>query len=103
MYEAYAASLVGVVCGAAAVVAIQLSRNLSPVPYTAVHLGAILLMIVLITLGYDSIPFTERYPELGFSRMVYIVVSWLAFVATMAIHRQLQGTRIAAPSGTPQP
>jgi FtsH-binding integral membrane protein len=103
MYEAYAASLVGVVCGAAAVIALQLTRNLSALPYAAVHLGAILLMIVLVTLGYDSIPFDERYPQAGFSRMLYILVSWIAFVTTMAIYRQLQGTRIPAPTGTPQP
>ena len=89
MYEAYAAMLVGVVCGGGAIVALMLSRNLTPLPYTAVHITAILVMIALVTLGYDSIPATERHTNVGLSRMVYILVSWMVFVATMWTYRLL--------------
>jgi formate hydrogenlyase subunit 4 len=97
MYEAYAAMLVGTVCGAAAVLALQISRNLSAIAYTAVHLGTILLMIVLVTFGYDSIPFAERHPQLGISRLLYVAVSWTFFIATMLIHRQIQGAYASSP------
>jgi hypothetical protein len=90
MLEIYAATLVGVVCGAAAVAALQLSRELAPAPYTAIHVITIVVMIGLVTLGYESIPTIERYADAGLSRMLYVVVSWLAFMLTMLIHRQLQ-------------
>ena len=101
MYEAYVAILVGTVSGAAAIAALHLSRNLSPLPYTAVHLGTILLMIALVTLGYDHIPVGGRYPDTGLSRVLYIVVSWLAFVSTMLIHRTLRGTPIRPTENLP--
>jgi hypothetical protein len=96
MYEVYVATLVGVVCGAAAVAALQFSRNLSALLYAGVHLGAILFMIVLVTQGYDSIPSIQRYPQMGLSRMLYVGVSWLVFIATMGIYRHLHGRPLEA-------
>jgi protein-S-isoprenylcysteine O-methyltransferase Ste14 len=89
MYEAYVATLVGVVCGAAAVAALQFSRNLSAAPYAAVHLVAILVMIVLVTLGYDSMPLSVSSSNMASSRMLYILVSWVLFIATMWTYRLL--------------
>jgi hypothetical protein len=97
MYEAYAAMLVGVVCGAAAIAALNLSRNLAPLSYTAMHLATIVVMITLVTLGYDSIPVAERYPQAGTSRLLYVVVSWLLFIGTMAVYRHLQSPSAASP------
>jgi hypothetical protein len=89
MYEAYAAMLVGVVCAGGAIGALTLSRNLPPLSYTAVHVTTILIMIAVVTLGYDSIPPAERYPHVGLSRLLYIVVSWVLFVITLWTHRLL--------------
>jgi hypothetical protein len=89
MYEAYAAILVGVVCAGAAIAALALARNLAPLPYAAVHVAAILIMIGFVTLGYDSIPTEERYPHLAVSRMLYVVLSWILFVGTLWTYRVL--------------
>jgi protein-S-isoprenylcysteine O-methyltransferase Ste14 len=89
MYEAYAAMLVGVVCAGGAIAALTLARNLAPLAYTAVHVTTIVVMIVLVTLGYDSIPSVERYPDPGLSRMLYVVVSWMLFVGTLWTYRLL--------------
>jgi hypothetical protein len=89
MYEAYAAMLVGVVCAGGAIAALTLARNLAPLPYTAVHVITILVMIAVVTLGYDSIPLEERYFHHGLSRLLYIAVSWLVFTGTLWTYRLL--------------
>ena len=60
MHEAYAAMLVGIVSAAAAIGALLGSRHLPPLAYTAVHLTASLLMIMLVTFGYEAVPAPVR-------------------------------------------
>ncbi|MER3422929.1 MAG: hypothetical protein C4293_06540 [Nitrospiraceae bacterium] len=96
IYEAYAATLVGVVSAGVAIRALTVSRNLAPLHYTVVNLIAILLMIVLVTVGYDTILFTARHPHIIISRLVYIGVSWLIFVKTLVVYSCLN------PSGLPK-
>ncbi|WP_447977541.1 hypothetical protein [Candidatus Nitrospira bockiana] len=98
MYEAYAATLVGVVSAAVAIWALRLSRSLAPLPYTAVHVAAILIMILLVTWGYAKVPVLHRYPHDLISRLIYIGVSWLMFVNTLVVHWRLNRPK---PAGTP--
>ena len=90
MYECYAATVVGVVCAAGAIAALTVSRSMRPLPYTVVHITAVLIMIALVTTGFDKVPPAARYPQETVSRLLYIAVSWLAFVATLAVHRYIQ-------------
>ncbi len=93
MYEAYVATLVGVVCAAAAIVALNLSRRLDPLPYAVVHLTAVLVMIALVSLGYARIPLVARYPQTVVSSMIYIGVSWLMFVSTLVTYSYLNRSK----------
>lgn len=89
MYEAYAAALVGVVCAAVAISALNASRHLSPLPYATVHVTAMVVMIALITLGYTRIPVAARYPQIVLSNAIYIGTGWLMFVATLLTYSYL--------------
>ena len=86
MYEAYAAMLVGIVSAAAAIAALMGSRHLSPLPYTALHLTATLLMIMLVTFGYEAVPPTARIAPAYISRLIYLGVSSTMFLNTMLVH-----------------
>lgn len=90
MYECYAATVVGVVCAAGAIAALAVSRTMRPLPYTVVHITAVLVMIALVTVGFEKVPLAARYPQETVSRLLYIAVSWLAFVGTFAVHRVIQ-------------
>jgi hypothetical protein len=96
MYEAYAAMLVGVVSAAAAIAAMVFSRRLAPLAYTTVHLAAILLMIMLVTFGYETIPLFARMTPVYVSRLIYLGVSSVIFVNTMLIHTFLNRSKGAA-------
>jgi len=86
MYEAYAAMLVGIVSAAAAIGALIGSRHLSPLAYTAVHLTATLLMIALVTFGYEAVPAPARTGPDYISRLIYLGVSSVMFFNTMLVH-----------------
>ena len=93
MYEAYAALLVGVVSAAAAISALICSRCFSPLPYTVVHLTATLVMIVLVTFGYEAVPVSAREAPEYLSRLIYLGVSSVMFFNTMLVHAFLNPSR----------
>lgn len=93
MYEAYAAMLVGIVSAAAAIGALIGSRHLPPLPFTAVHLTATLLMIMLVTFGYEAIPPAARTAPAHMSRLIYLGVSSVMFVNTMLVHAFLNRSK----------
>ena len=93
MYEAYAALLIGTVSAAAAIGAMIGSRHLSPLPYTVVHLAAILVMIFLVTFGYEAVPVSLRTAQAHVSRLIYLGVSSLMFVSTMFVHAWLNRSK----------
>lgn len=86
MYEAYAAVLVGIVSAAAAIAALIGSRRSPPLTYTAVHLTATLVMIVLVTFGYEAVPLSARVAPEYLSRLIYLGVSSVMFFNTMLVH-----------------
>ncbi|HKN85825.1 MAG TPA: hypothetical protein VJV04_03090 [Nitrospiraceae bacterium] len=86
MYEAYAALLVGIVSAAAAIGALIGSRHSSPLAYTAVHLTATLVMIMLVTFGYEAVPMSARVAPEYLSRLIYLSVSSVMFFNTMLVH-----------------
>jgi hypothetical protein len=86
MYEAYAAMLVGIVSAAAAIGALMGSRHLSPLLYTAVHLTVTLLMIGLVTFGYEAVSPDARIAPAYLSRLIYLGVSSVMFINTMLVH-----------------
>lgn len=86
MYEAYAALLVGVISAAAAISALIGSRHAAPLAYTAVHLTATLVMIVLLTFGYEAVPVSARVAPEYLSRLIYLGVSSVMFFNTMLVH-----------------
>lgn len=92
MYEAYAAMLVGVVSAAAAIGALIVSRRLPPLAYTAVHLMATLLMIILVTFGYEAVPAPVRTGPEYVSRLIYLSVSSVMFFSAMLVHAFLNRT-----------
>ena len=98
MYEAYVAMLIGVVCAATAILALNLSRRLRPLPYAGVHLTAVIVMISLITLGYGKIPAASRHSHVFISNVIYIGVSWAIFVTTLLTYSYLN--RPKHPPGT---
>jgi hypothetical protein len=93
MYEAYAAMLVGIVSAAAAIGALIGSRHLSPLAYTAVHLTATLLMILLVTFGYEAVPAPARIGPEYVSRLIYLGVSSVMFFNTMLVHAFLNRSK----------
>ena len=86
MYEAYVAMLVGIISAAAAIAALIGSRHFSPLAYTAVHLTATLVMIVLVTFGYEATPMSARIAPEYISRLIYLGVSSVMFFNTMLVH-----------------
>ena len=86
MYEAYAALLVGVISAAAAISALIGSRHAAPLAYAAVHLTATLVMIVLVTFGYEAVPVSARVAPEYLSRLIYLGVSSVMFFNTMLVH-----------------
>lgn len=96
MYEAYAAMLVGIISAAAAIGALLGSRQLSPLLYTSVHLAATVLMIMLVTFGYEAVPSTARIAPVYISRLIYLGVSSVMFLNTMLVHAFLNRSK-----GTP--
>jgi hypothetical protein len=93
MYEAYAAMLVGIVSAAAAIGALIGSRHLPPLAYTAVHLTASLLMIMLVTFGYEAVPAPVRIGPEYVSRLIYLGVSSVMFFNTMLVHAFLNRSK----------
>lgn len=93
MYEAYAAMLVGIVSAAAALGALISSRHLPPLPYTIVHLAATLLMILLVTFGYEAVPTAARTAPAYISRLIYLGVSSGMFINTMLVHAFLNRSK----------
>lgn len=93
MHEAYAGMLVGIVSAAAAIGALLGSRRLPPLAYTAVHLIATLLMIVLVTFGYEAVPAPVRTGPEYVSRLIYLGVSSVMFFNTMLVHAFLNRSK----------